>query len=112
MKHRISEADNTQKSALLDSDDKAVCDILKEADLLSTGQYYQWLTKINKLQLADSKVNKSLVLTAPYQDFNPLDFDGAETYTIKQLKIDLTNLLDQWIQTLKDTLDDPMVKRN
>ncbi len=109
LKHRISDADHTQKQALLDSDNKIICDILKEADFLSTGQYAQWLNKINKLQAADNKVNKALILTAPYQDFNPLDFEGAEVITLKQLKTDLTDLLNQWIDTLKETLDDPMV---
>lgn len=112
LKHRISDAENTQKHALLDSEQKSVCDILKEADFLSTGQYSQWLTKINKLQLADSKVNKNLILTAPYQDFNPIDFEGTEAITIDQLKIDLNELLNQWIETLKDILDDPIAIKN
>ena len=50
-----------------------------------------------------------MLLTAPYQDFNPLDFEGAEVLTLKQLKTDLADLLNQWINTLKETLDDPMV---
>ena len=112
LKNRISEAENTQKHALLDSEQKAVCDILKEADFLSTGQYSQWLTKINKLQPSDSKVSKNLILTAPYQDFNPIDFEGAESITIDQLKIDLNELLSQWTETLKDILDDPIAKKN
>lgn len=111
LKHRISEADNTQKHALLDSDGKAICDILKEADFLSTGQFAQWLEKINKLQPADIKVNKALILTAPYQDFNPIDFEGTQLLTVKQLKSDLSDLVKQWTSTLKDTLDDPMVKK-
>jgi len=52
-----------------------------------------------------------LILTAPYQDFNPIDFEGAEILSVKQLKSDLNNLVEQWIDTLKDTLDDPMVKK-
>ena len=111
LKNRISEADNTQKHALLDSDKKITCDILKEADFLSTGQYHQWLSKLNKLQPADNSVNKELILTAPYQDFNPIDFEASESITVAQLKKELTNLLDTWVQTLKDTLEDPMVKK-
>jgi hypothetical protein len=111
LKHRISQKDHTQKTALLDSDAKAICDILKDADFLSSGQYMQWLNKINKLQPADSKVNKNLILTAPYQDFNPSDFESAEVLTVRQLKNDLEDLLEQWTDTLKDTLDDPMVKK-
>jgi hypothetical protein len=112
LKYRISEADNTQKQVLLDSEEKVVCDILKEADFLSIGQYQQWLNKVNKLQPADNKVNKNLILTAPYQEFNPMDFDGLATTTVKQAKEDLKNLLDDWEQTLKGTLEDPMVKKN
>lgn len=111
LKHRISESDNTQKQALLDSENKSICDILKEADFLSTGQYAQWIEKVNKLQPADNRVNKSLILIAPYQDFNPIDFEGAQLLSVEQLKTELNNLVQQWTSTLKDTLDDPMVKK-
>lgn len=111
LKHRISERDNTQKQALLDSEEKTIADILKAADFLSSGQYEQLLRKIDKLKPADSTVNKSLILTAPYQDFNPLEYDGEGSLSVKQLKTDLTNLLENWIETLKETLDDPMVKK-
>jgi hypothetical protein len=112
LKHKISDADNTQKHALLDSDEKAICDILKDADFLSTGQYAQWLNNLNKLQPADSKVNKDLILTAPYQDFNPLDYEDTSSVSIATLKTELQQLLENWEQTLKDTLEDPIVKKN
>jgi hypothetical protein len=111
LKHRISEKDHTQIIAILDSDAKIICEILKEADFLSSGQYMQLLSKINKLQPADNKVNKNSILAAPYQDFNPADFDGSEVLSVKQLKSDLEELLDQWTGILKETLDDPMVKK-
>ena len=111
LKYRISEADNTHKQVVLDSEEKAICDILKEADFLSTGQYQQWLNKISKLQPANSSVNKAAILGAPYQDFNPIDFVHEDATTIKQIRQELTELLDQWIQTLKDSLDDPMVQK-
>ncbi|MBK7095330.1 MAG: hypothetical protein IPH57_09905 [Saprospiraceae bacterium] len=69
----------------------------------------QWFHKINKIQAADSKVNKNLILIVPYQDFNPADFEGAEVLTVKQMKSELDDLLEQWTDTLKETLDDPMV---
>ncbi|MCH8535025.1 MAG: DUF6079 family protein [Flavobacteriaceae bacterium] len=112
LKYRISEADNTQKQALLDSEEKAICDILKEADFLSSGQYRQWLSKLAKLQSADSNVNKELILTAPYQDFNPIDFEDESIVSVQTCKKELTELLETWKQTLKDTLEDPMVKKN
>jgi len=57
-------------------------------------------------------VNKNLILTAPYQEFNPIDFQDAEITTIKQSKQELKDLIENWEQTLKDTLEDPMVKKN
>ncbi len=112
LKYRISEADNTQKQALLDSEEKAICDILKEANFLSSGQYHQCLSKLAKLQPADSNVNKELILTAPYQDFNPIDFEDQSIVSVQACKKELTELLGNWEQTLKDTLEDPMVKKN
>lgn len=112
LKYRISEADNTQKQALLDSEEKAICDILKEADFLSSGQYHQWLSKLSKLQPADGSVNKDLILTAPYQDFNPIDFEDSNIVSVQACKKELTELFGNWQQTLKDTLEDPMVKKN
>jgi hypothetical protein len=112
LKYRVSEADNTQKQALLDSEEKAICDILKEADFLSSGQYHQWLGKLAMLQPADGGVNKELILTAPYQDFNPIDFEGASMVSVQNCKQELLELLTNWKQTLKDTLEDPVVKKN
>lgn len=112
LKHRISEKDHTLKIALLDSDAKAICEVLKEADFLSSGQYHQWLQKVNKLKAADARVNKELVLTTPYQDFNPHDYLGQGVLAIKMLKDALEEILDQWTHILKESLDDPMVKKN
>jgi hypothetical protein len=111
LRYRISQKDHSQKIALLDSDENAICNVLRDADFLSSGQYLQWLNKINKLQPADSRVNKNLLLTAPYQDFNPVEYDGIPVMNVKQLKMELEELLAQWTDTLKETLDDPMVKK-
>jgi hypothetical protein len=64
------------------------------------------------LQPADGGVNKELILTAPYQDFNPIDFEGASMISVQNCKQKLLELLTNWKQTLKDTLEDPMVKKN
>lgn len=108
---RISEADNTQKQALLDSDQKQICDILKEADILSAGQYQHLLANLDKLIPADPLVNKNTILAAPYQDFNPLDYSNQQNGSVKSLKMELSDLLYTWIDILKDTLEDPMVKK-
>ncbi|HLW08040.1 MAG TPA: DUF6079 family protein, partial [Marinilabiliaceae bacterium] len=36
---------------------------------------------------------------------------GEESLSVNQLKSDLNKLLENWIDTLKETLDDPMVKK-
>jgi hypothetical protein len=64
------------------------------------------------LQAANPKVNKDLIMAAPYQDFNPVDFLNVEPLSVKQLKVDLEYLLAQWTDALKDTLNDPIVKKN
>ncbi|HLS12761.1 MAG TPA: DUF6079 family protein [Flavobacteriaceae bacterium] len=111
LKYRISESDNTKKQALLDSDDKVIADVLKEADFLSKGEFASLERKIESLKPADDKVNKESILVAPYQDFNPFEYEGKGAYTVKQLKTELHKLVQKWIETLKDTLDDPMVKQ-
>ena len=111
LKYRISESDNTKKVALLDSEEKLICDILQQADFLSTGQYAQLLNKISKLKPADEKVNKDLILTAPFQDFNPAEYEREETLSIKQLRSEMIDLLELWTENLKDALDDPMVQK-
>lgn len=111
LKYRISESDNIKKISLLDSDEKQICDILQRADFLSTGQYAQLMNKVNKLEPADEKVNRDLILTTPFQDFNPSYFEGEEIASIKELRIELNELLEQWTNSLKDTLDDPMVQK-
>lgn len=113
LKYRISEADNTQKQALLDSEEKAICDILKEADFLSSGQYMRLLRNVDKLQVTkDDKKLREQILISPYQDFNPIDFEDASIVSVQVCKKELAELLSTWQQTLKDTLEDPMVKKN
>lgn len=111
LQYRISDSDFTKKMALLDSEAKAVCDILKDADFLSKAQFIQWESKLNKLQVADAKVNKEAILATPYQDFNPVDYEGTPVSGVAQLKNELNELLVQWEETLLEVLDDPMVKK-
>jgi succinate dehydrogenase flavin-adding protein (antitoxin of CptAB toxin-antitoxin module) len=113
-KHTISQSDDTKKQVLLQSEDKQICDILKDADFLSTNVYTEWLNNIRKLRPAqDDIVNREAVLTTPYlDDFNPLDYKGEETYSIKELKVELENILVEWTESLRESLDDPAVKGN
>ncbi|MCO6486848.1 MAG: hypothetical protein J5I98_00455, partial [Phaeodactylibacter sp.] len=109
--YRISEKDETARQALLHSEQKKVCDILKEADFLSTALYKTWLEKLLKLQPA-ARVNKEAVLRTPYHDFNLLDHLGKPKVTVQELKTELGEIFDEWETALKETLEDPAVRRN
>jgi hypothetical protein len=109
---RISQKDHAEKLALLDSDDKRVCDILKEMEFLPTGTFQKWQENLNKLQVADPSVNKDQVLLIPYWDFNPWDFKGQPKRSVKMLKSELEDILSSWTKALMDSLEDPMVKKN
>ena len=110
LKYRISENDHTQLQALLGSDEYAVAEILKDSDVLSSAQLLEWQQKRSKLKVADSKINKALILTAPYQEFNPVDYINTDIRNVKELKEQLKNIVSDWENALLDTLEDPMVK--
>lgn len=112
LQYRISETDHIKKMALLDSETKTVCDILKDADFLSKAQFTQWENNLHKLQVADDKVNKESILAAPYQDFNPVEYEGTAVTAVVQLKEELDELLRLWEETLLEFLDDPIAKKN
>lgn len=111
LKCRISQSEHTEKIALLDSEDHAVVQILKEADYISSSQYHHWMDKMSKLQVADSSVNKEAVLNVPFHEFNPHEYTNFKETSVKLLKQELTDILEQWNQSLLEILEDPMVKK-
>ncbi|NPD45114.1 DUF6079 family protein [Lentimicrobium sp. S6] len=112
LKYRISEADDIKKVALLQSNEKQICDILKDADFVSSGKYLQLLHKVSKLKVADSQVNKDSILLTPYHEFNPNDYFDIEELSIKEISKELKDTLENWEEILKETLDDPIVNKN
>lgn len=113
LKNRISESDDTLKSALYNSDNKVVCDILKDANFISTTQYHDLLKDLQKLKKVDEMVNLKSLLEIPYlDDFNPLEYSGVPMKSIKALTEELENILDSWVTHMKETLDDPIIKKN
>jgi hypothetical protein len=113
LKNRIKESDDTLKTALLNSDHKALCDILKDADFISTTQYHDLIKDLQKLKKADDKVNLELIKEVPFHDgFNPLEYVIGSPKSIKQIKIELEEMLEAWIKQMRETLDDPIIKKN
>ncbi len=101
-----------KKVALLQSNEKQICDILKDADFVSSGKYLQLLNRVSKLRAADPQVKKDSILIAPYHDFNPNDYLDTEEFSIKELSKELNEILGIWEEILKETLDDPIVNKN
>lgn len=112
LKFRISQSDDTKKQALIDSDEKHICDILKDADFLPSASYLNLLKQLAKLLPADPAVKLQSILNTPYHEFNPLEYQGENMNSVAEIKNKIHEILDQWINTLKETLDDPIVKKN
>jgi hypothetical protein len=112
LEFRISESDNTLKSALLDSEDKFICDELHELEFITTGGYNEIIQTLNQLQPADPKVNKGLIMDSPYHDFNPVDYSGKAKVSIKSVQEKINLILEDWTTALKDCLEDPGIAKN
>jgi len=112
LEFRISESDNTLKSALLDSEEKFICDELHELEFITTGGYNEIIQTLNQLQPADPKVNKGLIMDSPYHDFNPQDYAGKSKVTIKSVQEEMHQILEDWTTALKDCLEDPGIAKN
>lgn len=110
LQNRISESDHTLKIALLDSEDNRVADMLKGINFLDFSRYENWQKQLDTLKLADNQVNKAAILITPYQDFNPLYFQDGIKFSVKTLKKDLKNIIEDWTNALRGTLDDEGLK--
>ncbi len=113
LRHRISEKEDTQKLALMDSEAKYLCDVLKEAEFLPTSRYQGWLDDLGSLQKANPGVNLNAILELPFQDnFNPKALLNQAPRKVDDLKEELGQLLSQWTEVLRGVVDDPVVKKN
>lgn len=110
--YRISAKEEAVKQALLQSERKKIADSLQCAEFLSTARYQKWLEQLLKLKAAAPTVNKEALLLTPYHDFNPLEYTSQPKVSVQLLKTELGELLEQWEQTLRETLDDPAIKHN
>lgn len=112
LKYRISEADNTQKNILQDSEEKFICDELQTAEFLPTAEYLAWKEDLNRLKAADPEVTLDLILAAPFHDFNPVAYLDKEPKSIKELKKQLQEITEHFQLMLRETLEDPMLVKN
>jgi len=112
LEQTISESDHTSMMSLLDSEEMQLCDLLMEANFLSSGGFQILKENIESLKQADPKVKKDTILDIPYHDFNPRDFKNKNASSIRELKSELIDIAAQWEKNMIEVLDDPIVKKN
>lgn len=107
---RLSPADAIKAEKLLVSEEKRICDILKDAPLLVAGDYKTWLSDLASLQPADHNVNKALLCREPFQGFNPREFAGRPRLSVIILRERLAEILEKWTNAIGTLFSDPVVK--
>ncbi len=112
LKCRLSNPDAKAKERIINSEKKRICDIVKDAEILTATDYQNWLNIITSLKEADPSLTLQKVKEEPYQDFNPREFYGKPNYKIQELEEQLDNILDKWILAMRSIFKDPSVKSN
>ena len=112
VKCRLSHSDATKKDVLLTSDNKKICDIIKDADFITKTEYENWINRITALKEADQTLTKQSVKEEPYHEFNPREYYDKPNYTIAELSEQLDAILDKWVKAMLSIFKDPSVKSN
>jgi hypothetical protein len=112
LKCRLSHADSMQKDSLLASKTKQTCDVIKDVEFISRTEYENWVNRISSLKEADHSLTKARVIEEPYHGFNPREFYDKPSYTIRDLKEQLENILERWVGSMQSIFKDPSIKSN
>jgi hypothetical protein len=111
-KRRISKADAMTKERLMKSDEKRICDIIKDSEFVNAAEYQQWINQVTSLREADIMLTKARVMQEPYHDFNPREYAGKPLFKINDLEEQLSGLADKWTLSMRVVLKDPTVQDN
>ena len=111
-RYRLSRESALQKEKIMTSDNKRICDIIRDADFLSALEYTNWLKIITPLKEGDENITKDRVKEEPYHDFNPKDHAGKPVYRMADLEEQLQVILDKWIKAMRSIFKDPSVTGN
>lgn len=109
---RLSKQDDLAKVRILGSEEKRICDIIKDSEFITATEYQIWVNSITSLREADASLTKAKVLAEPYHDFNPREYYGKPTYHVHQLEEQLNNLLEKWTDAMRSVFRDPSVQEN
>ncbi len=109
---RLSKTDALAKERILGSDNKRICDIVKDSELITATEYQNWLNSIASLREGDLALTKDKVKLEPYHDFNPREYYGKPTFKIHELEEQLDSILEKWTAAMRSVFKDPSVQEN
>jgi hypothetical protein len=116
-KARLGVSEDKTKTALRRDSRLVAMRALANISLMPTSQLTTFEEKLDKLKscasLVDSELSASPV--CPHCNFRPANEQGdmlPAANVLKQLDDELDQLLDGWVQTLLDNLEDPIIQSN
>ncbi|KKN11465.1 hypothetical protein LCGC14_1026250 [marine sediment metagenome] len=116
-KARLGVSEDKTKTALRKDSRLVAMRALANISLMPTSQLTTFEEKLDKLKscasLVDSELSASPV--CPHCNFRPANEQGdmlPAANVLKQLDDELDQLLDGWVQTLLDNLEDPIIQSN
>ncbi len=111
-KCRLSAADARVKDRLMNSENKRICDIIKDSEFITATEYQNWINSITSLREADVSLTKVRVKEEPYHDFNPREYYGKPNFKVQELEEHLEDILGKWVNAMRSVFKDPSVQDN
>jgi len=111
-KCRLSANDARVKDRLMTSENKRICDIIKDSEFITATEYQNWINSITSLREADVSLTKTRVKEEPYHDFNPREYYGQTNSKVQGLAGQLQDILEKWINAMRSVFKDPSVQDN
>lgn len=116
-KARLGVAEDTTKTALRKDSRLVAMRALAGISLMPTSQLTSFEEKLDKLKSCASLIDSDLSVSpvCPHCNFRPANEQGdmlPAANILRQMDDELDQLLESWVQTLVDNLDDPIVKAN
>ncbi|MGM0562678.1 MAG: DUF6079 family protein, partial [Pseudomonadota bacterium] len=116
-KARLGVAEDKTKAALQKDPRLVSMRALAGISLLPTSQLTSFEEKLNKLKSCASLVDSELAASpvCPHCNFRPANEQGdmlPAANVLKQLDDELDRLLESWVQTLIENLEDPIIQSN
>lgn len=116
-KARLGVSEDKTKTALRKDSRLVAMRALANISLMPTSQLTTFEEKLDKLKSCASLVDSELAANpvCPHCNFRPANEQGdmlPAANVLKQLDDELDQLLDGWVQTLLDNLEDPIIQSN